>query len=423
VSARGAARRGFTLLELVMAIALTSLLIAAAMTLLVNQQRAYEAGAGDRGLQEAGQTALIALGDRIRAAGYGVDPGYALDFGDVDRVPQQGLLAPQRLAYFQSYACATPVRCRDQKAGAFGTDTDELVFVTRDPMFSRPVSSATSSEIHVRGELGRPLLAGQILQVMCLGGNRTRAYVTVARTVPAAAATPDPGKDVAIALAAGVTTGGLTTFPFQNDQLEDGCFSSGTAVLAKIDRHRFYLTAFTEETGREVPIETAGARPYLMDDSGLTNPDGSAAVAPVAQDVEDLQLTYYFPQAAAGGPVQASGATPGTSIADDVPAVTVSVPPPAIDDAPGAASRTTGSPANLLAIRVSVVVRSPELDLTLASDVQRTLPVAGNRAPSLGVPGYRRALFEETFAMPNLRSVSVVYCAIGTDPGMNRGGC
>jgi type IV pilus assembly protein PilW len=421
VRAPATAERGFTLLELVMAIALTGLLIAAAMTLLVNQQRAYEVGSGDRGLQEAGQTALIALGDRIRAAGYGVDPAYAFDFGDVDRVPQQGLLSPQRLTHFRSYACAAPVRCRDQKIGALGTSTDELVFVSRNPMFSRPVLSATKLEIRVHGELSRPLLRGQILQVMCLGGNRTRAYVTVANTVPGAA-TPDPTKDVTIPLVDGVVTGGLTTFPFQNDQLADGCFSSGTAVLARIDRHRFYVTAFTE-TGLEVPVETVGARPYLMDDPGLTNPDGSAAVTPVAQDVEDLQLTYFFPQAAAGGPIQASGATPGTNIADDSPPVTVSVPPPAIDDAPGAASRTTGSPANMVAIRASVVVRSPAFDLTLVQDPQRTLPAAGNHAASLGIPGYRRALFEETFAIPNLHSASVVYCAIGTDPGMNRGGC
>jgi type IV pilus assembly protein PilW len=421
VSTAGTPARGFTLLELVVAMAMTGLLIAAAMTLLVNQQRAYEAGSGDRGLQEAGQTALIAVGDRIRAAGYGVDPAYAFDFGDVDRVPQQALLSPQRFSYFQSYACATPVRCRDQKIGALGTGTDELVFVSRNPMFSRPVLIATKSDLRVKGELSRPLLRGQILQVMCLGGNRTRAYVTVANTVPAASP-PDSTKEVTIPLVAGVVTGLLTTFPFQNDQLADGCFSDGTAVLAKIDRHRFYVTAFTE-AGVEVPVETAGARPYLMDDTGLKNDDGSAAVTAVAQDVEDLQLTYFFPQAFAGGPVQASGATAGTNIADDSLAVTVSVPPPAIDDAPGAASRTTGSPANLVAIRVSVVVRSPEPDLTQAQDVQRTLPAAGNRTAFLGIPGYRRALFEETFTVPNLRSASVVYCAIGTDPGMNRGGC
>lgn len=415
----GARQRGFTLLELVMAIAMTGLLIAAAMTLLVNQQRAFDAGSGDRGLQEAGQTALIAVGDRIRAAGYGIDPAYALDFGDIDRVPQQGLLSPQRYSYFQSYACATTVACRDQKTGPQGTD--ELVFYSRNPMFSRPVISATATDLHVRGDLTRPLLAGQVLQVMCLGGNRTRAYVTVARAVPAAA-DPDATKDVTIPLLPGVITGGLTTFPFQNDQLADGCFSSGTAVAAKIDRHRFYVTAFTE-TGLEVPIETVGARPYLMDDPGLTNDDGSAVVTAVAQDVEDLQLTYFFPPAAAGAGIQPVGATPGTNIAGDTPAVTVSVPPPAIDDAPGAASRTTGSPANLVAIRVSVVVRSPSPDLTLASDPQRTLPTAGNRAAFLGVPSYRRALFEETFAIPNLHSASVVYCAIGTGPGMNRGGC
>jgi type IV pilus assembly protein PilW len=418
--ARPAAARGFTLLELAMAIALTGFLIAGAITLLVNQHRAFEAGTSDRGLQESGQTALIAIGDRLRVAGYGVDPAYVLDFGDTTLVPQQKLTGGQKLTYFKSYACPVAVRCRDQKAGPLSANTDEIVFATRSPMFSRPVVSASAVEIHVRGDLTRPLLAGQILQVMCLSGNRTRAYVTVGRTV-AAPAVPDPARDVTIPLAGGVITAGLPTFPFQNDQLADGCFGMGNAYVAKIDRHRFYVTAFDPD-GVEVPIETAGARPYLMDDTGLTNADGTAAVLPVAQDVEDLQLTYYFPPAFAGGPVQASGGTADVNIADDVPAVTVAVPPPAIDDAPGAASRTTGNPANLVSIRVSVVVRSPEPVANGATD-DKLLPAAANRAAFAGLPNYRRQLFEETFFLTNLRNTSVVYCDIGTDPGMNLGGC
>jgi type II secretory pathway pseudopilin PulG len=414
-----AAARGFTLLELVIAIGMTALLIGASVTLLVNQQQAYQAGAADRGLQEAGQTALVVLGDRLRAAGYGVDPAYVLDFGDLASLPQQGLRSPQKLAAFQTYRCADPVRCRDRSAGP---GSDEIVFYSRNPMFSRPVVSASGAAVRMRGDPTRPIRPGQILMVMCLSGNRSRAYVTAAAPTIAAVTPPNPANLVDVALAPGVLTAGRSTFPFQNDQLLDPCFSDGNAVVSQVDRHHYSVSWFTD-AGVQVAAQTVGARPYLMLDQGLLDGGGNPILTPVAQDVEDLQLTYFFPKNAAAGPVRPSGAAAGTSIADDVPAITVAVPPPAIDDPPEAASRTTGSPANIVAVRVSVVVRSPDPDGRLIADDDRRLPAAGNRAAFLGVSGYRRALFEDTFLLPNLQSTTVVHCAVGVGPGMNRGGC
>jgi hypothetical protein len=346
-----------------------------------------------------------------------VDPAYALDFGDMAQVPQQGLRAPAKLAHFQSYACADPVRCRDQTGAA----SDEIVFHARNPMFSRPVVSADAATVRVTGQLSKPIRPGQVLMLMCLSGNRTRAYVTAGAAIPAVSP-PDPAVQVDIALAPGVMTGGLSTFPFQNDQLVDPCFSDGNAILGRIERYRYYVTWFTD-AGAEVAPHTPGARPFLMLEQGLLDDGGDLIATPVAQDVEDLQLTYFFPKNAATGPIRPSGAVDGVNIKDDDPAVTVAVPPPAIDDPPEAPSRTTGHPNNLVAVRVSVVVRSPEPDQTLATDEHRRLPAAGNRGPFLGLPGFRRAVFEDTFVVPNLRSSTVVHCIIGVDPGMNRGGC
>jgi hypothetical protein len=425
-TSRPAAERGLTLLELVISMGMTAIIVAAAVTLFLNMHRGYNAGAGDRALQETGQTALVTVGNRvIRKAGYGIDPAYALDFGNLARVQQQALTANQKLSAFQTYACAADVRCRDQVGGATGSD--ELVLYARNPMFSRPVIAADAAAVQLRGDLTRPILPGQVLQVMCLSGSRARAYVTASAAV-AAATPPNPAAVVSVPLQPGVLTAGRSTFPFQNDQLADACFSDGNAVVAQVDRFRFFVSWY-DDAGAVVAPQTAGARPYLMLDQGLVDARGQPVLTPVAENVEDLQLTYFFAPAAANGGVRPSGATPGTSIADEVgslavgPAVTVAVDPPLLDDPLDAASRTTGHPNNVLAVRVSVVVRSPEPDLALASDAERLLPAAANRAAFLGAAYHRRALFEDTFLLPNLRSGAVIHCAIGAAPGMNLGGC
>jgi prepilin-type N-terminal cleavage/methylation domain-containing protein len=421
---RTAAERGFTLLELVISMGMTAIIVAAAVTLFLNMHRGYHAGAGDRALQETAQTALLGVGSRIRKAGYGIDPAYALDFGDLARVQQQALRSGQKLSAFQTYACAADVRCRDQVGGAAGSD--ELVLYARNPMFSRPVIRADGAHLEIRGDLTRPIRPGQVLMVMCLTDSRPRAYVTASRAVPEVIP-PDPAAAVNVFLQPGVLTAGRSTFPFQNDQLLDACFSDGNAVVAQVDRYRFFV-AWYDDAGAVVPPQTAGARPYLMLDQGLSGAAGPI-LTPVAENVEDLQLTYFFAPAAANGGIRPTGATLGTNIADEGasltvgPAMTVAVDPPLLDDPLDAASRTTGHPNNVLAVRVSVVVRSPEPDLALGSAADRELPRAANRDAFGGVPYYRRALFEDTFLLPNLQSSAVVHCAIGAAPGQNLGGC
>lgn len=409
-----AATHGYTLLELVIAMGMTSLLIASGVSLLLNQQTAYRAGATERGLQETGQMALLSVGEQVRSAGYGIDPAYAIDFGEVADVPQQGLRGTQKLGGFTTYACTTPVRCRDQVNPPDARGSDEIVFYSRNPMFSRTVAAATTGSLTLGAPVKSALHKGQVLQVMCLGGNKLRAYVTVAREVPAGAS------DVQLEPEQLVST--HTAFPYQNGQLGDSCFSTGPAVVAKIDRYRFYLGWYLED-GTVAGFQDEGARPYLMLDQGLRDTEDKAIVTPVAANVEDLQFSYYFQRAAAGGPAQISGAAPGTNLADDVFPVNVRIRPPAIDDPSDASSRSTGSPANILAVRVSVVVRTEERNIAWTAADDTSVPAIGNRDAYTGSPQYRRAVFEQTFLLPNFGSGSIVYCAIGTAAGYNLGGC
>jgi type IV pilus assembly protein PilW len=413
-TARSPARpRGFTLLELVIGMGMTVLLIAGAVTLLVNQTRFHQRGSQDRSTEEAGRMALQGFLQPLRSVGYGVDPAYAIDFGATPAAPMKALRPPAARAAVSRYACGADLACRDNTLPNL---TDEIVFYSRNLMFSRPLAGATTNTLRFTGDLTQPLLPGQVLQVACLTGAKVRAYVTVGRREdPPVVADPDAVVDVD--LAPGVTTGGLTTFPFQNDQLADPCFA-GPGVVAKIDRYRFYVSAFTD-TGNEVPVNTPGAKPYLMLDPGLVD-GGTPLRVPVAADVEDLQIVYLYPPAGAGLPHQIVGGTQSVGLGAGPFHMSLAEPPPAADDPLDAASRTTGHPVNLRGLRVIFSIRSGEPDMKYGD---RTLPPAGNRAEIPAPPGYRSVVYETTVALPNLRTGGVVNCVVGTGAGMNAGGC
>jgi len=432
VSTRLARRapRGLTLLEMIIALTVSSLTVLAATALLVSQQRAFLSGSGDRAQQEAGRMALQELTRRLRSAGYGVDNNLVFDFGATPLVPRPNQIEPiTNVSYPLDPTCNANggnVRCRDS---IDASRSDEISFLTRDPMFSRFTSAVTTSTLTVIGQLKQPMYAGQILQVSCLGGTRYRAYVTVAQGVPAPV-NPSPIAPVAIQLLPGVTSGGVPEFARENAVLADACFSLTGAlapVVTAVERSRFYVAWYADD-GSVVAAQTAGARPYLMLDQGLLGGavGGGPAPIPLAADVEDLQLAYLFHPAVAGGPVRVVGVTEGMSIADEPFPVTTTPPglPPAYDDVPDAASRTTGHPANIIGVRVAVVVRSAEADISRTSDLDRTVPAAGNRPAFLGQPNYRRSLFETTVHLPNVQSASFTYPIVNAagGQGYNLGG-
>ena len=120
---------------------------------------------------------------------------------------------------------------------------------------------------------------------MCLTSPGLRAYVTVGQyvppTIPANAAT-----NVQIPLAGGAQINGRDAFPRQNAELTDGCFSTGEAMVAKVDRFRYHVVSFFEDGTRLDPatggnVQTVGSRPYLMLDQGLID-EYQIMVDPVA---------------------------------------------------------------------------------------------------------------------------------------------
>lgn len=372
--------RGFSLSELMVALLVSSLVIAAAMTLMTGQQRAYRSGSDERQLQEAARVAMDDLTSNLRNAGFGLDPSLALDLGPLPFYVQDKAPSGQAPST-EAYQCGARVECRDRIDGP-----DELVFRLRDPMFGHRMTVAPAGNtITLDGPLPGGLRKGQVLQLVCGSGAMIWAYVTVADDV----APTDKEEDVPVTLAGG----NGAVYGAQNAFLADSCFSNvaplkadeatveASAKVLKVDLYRYFVQAFA-------------GRPYLMLDQGL----GTDTI--VSPDVEDLQVTYLFPNAAAGE--QRRGDVEGTRLSDDEKGMALSAP------ASGFPSFTTGVtdpvranhfPANVRAVRVSLVVRAPNAQGDTGLDV---LPAAGNRPALGGQPAHRRFLLETTTPVRNL---------------------
>jgi len=401
--------RGVTLIELVVAMAVSTLVAAAGVALLVSQQQAFRSGSDDRAMQETARMALEEVATGLRMAGYGLDPVLAFDFGAlagvrIDRAPAGELVA------IRAQACATPVLCRDSETGA-----DELAFRSRDPAFNHlTTAAATKTELSITGPLNAPLRKGQILQVACLSGTLEWAFVTVDAEV--AATTGIAPVTVPLENVSG------SDFPLQGDWLEHSCFQvPGQVSVLKVDRYRYFVRTF-DAAGNAVGWNTSGGRPFLLLDQGLTDAAGAAIVTPVAADVEDLQVTYLFPAAIAPA-ATAVPPTPGTRLADGEGGIdrAPAAGAPTYATLRGDPSRATNYPANLRGVRVAVSVRSAVPRPAPGSDADNLIPAAGNRrATAAAETGYRHLLFETTVAPRNLDARTPYLPANSASAGTDR---
>ena len=73
-------RRGFTLLEMLIAMGVTSIVIAVISIVLVKQSQASVKQTQQRSLEETGRQALLEIAYAVRMAGSGIDPRAAFDF-------------------------------------------------------------------------------------------------------------------------------------------------------------------------------------------------------------------------------------------------------------------------------------------------------------------------------------------------------
>jgi type IV pilus assembly protein PilW len=261
--------RGFTLIELTIAVAISLIVLAGIVAVVLSQQQAYADGHRQREAQGSARAALSFVEESLLLAGYGMDAPLALDF---DRYVAGPPLCPTDLD-----PCP-----RD------GGDADEIVFYNRNPRYWVPmdyaaapqgnawrVLSISEAEVRIRARKGDTFPENQILQAVCRAGSGF-AYFTVAANTSAA-----NDMDLPIPLKPSATTD-----PFlRQDATTAACFGGGEARLYLIDRHRFH-------------IRPVGAESFLVHDLGTDrNLDGTIDEADelvLAAGIETIQFAYIL---------------------------------------------------------------------------------------------------------------------------------
>lgn len=437
--------RGFTLVEMLVALAVSAIAIAAAVVAANAQERASHAGHRLRAAQGAAREALLILERRLPMAGYGMDAPLALDLqwykpGLVGTCPPE--LSP----------CAPDSL----------TDSDEITVYARNPAYwvTKAFGQAVTAEprgkawsvlalhgdtLTLRAHAGDQFRRGQILQLVC-AGELDYAYFTVDVTAPTPAPVTDEGTELDVKLQA---VSASDPFKRQDVAATLDCMGDpGVTLNAKpnakafqIERYRFHV--------RPVSLGNLKYQPYLMLDQGVdTDLDGDVDADDelyLVEGIESLQVAYVFAEPT----LKVAGDVPGSpvSFATGDPGITgqtvtatrfqsptelaagkndydyssfyshsTLTPPPA---------RKTNAQANVRRLLVSVVARSPEPDptgmanLSYASSNQ-LYRLNQNAAPAWitgyvagaargGDDGYQRAVVESGIALPNMLIRSMSY--------------
>lgn len=423
--------RGFTMVEILVALTVTAIALGAAIVASNAQERAYYSGNRVRAAQNSARGALLYLEQKVALAGYGMDAPLALDFG-----------------WYTPAAALCPIAAADGGCARDSTtNSDELIFYARNPAFwvdrdapetGTPKGRAwklggidtASPSVTIQAPAGAVFRRGQILQVVCSGELRY-AYFTLAETKTADAtgatiqlmaedaADPFRRQDVAAALSC-VT-------PAVKD----------SAKVFEINRFRFHV--------RPVAI---GARtdPYLVLDTG-TDTDGDLDIDLqdeylIAEGIESLQVGYVFAEPSIAVVGSTSGAAldiqPGTTAPDATTANRVvrtefpgTVPAGTFEYEPSSfykhslvilpAARRTNAQANIRRVLISIVARSPEPDATGPSNLgwtagsplfrlnQDTAPAWITDAIVGGNDGYQRAFADTGVNLPNMTARTMTY--------------
>lgn len=412
---------GFTLVEALVAMVIAAIVVTGVVAAANTQTQAGAVGARQRMAQVAGRSALLYMEQRIALAGFGIDPVFAFDFTRA--------VTP----------CPTELDpcTRDSR-----TNSDELFFYARNPAYWIPadtnlvdpagaawrIVSTTATSVTIAARAGDTFRLGQVVLEVCRGGS-FYTYGTVAANVPTLAA---PGNQL-LSLKPVVVAD-----PFLRQDLSlppatgASCFGGGTARLFLVDRYRFHV--------RPVVTSGGGLVPYLMLDTGTDQDldgdiDGDDELV-IAEGVENLQVGYLFANPAL--PTQVAGVTGATTFTSAAAGMTTVANQITTTLFPGAspatgqsvysassfygisfgppvpAPRLTDHQANIRAIRISLVTRSPGTDQSSPGDTFLPLNMTSQPAwitgrQSGGRDGYQRALLESTVQVPNMLSGGLIY--------------
>jgi type IV pilus assembly protein PilW len=423
--------RGFTLLELMVALVVTAFALSGALLMVQAQQRLFYSGSKTRQSQQGGRAALLYLEQKIPLAGFGLDPATAFDFA--------------------WYLCPGGGCTRDAVNAP-----DELIFYARSPAarvlevggattyFGRvwETVSVDSGTLTVTARGGETFAQGQIFQLVCRN-KFVYTHVTLARTHPNVAAGP-----VALELlpaSPSVLAPNVPADPFRRQDAADRaslqfkkwneCLSINPRAF-QVDRYRFYVR----------PVNMGGGRwdPYLVLDQGIDS-DGDGDIdlddeILVAEGIENLQVAYSFldPNMPAAGTVpgsQIAVPAPGSAPTNTAQTITPTEFPGAYDatkaypllksadffvpsSRPLDPKRQTNHQGNIRGVQIALVARSPEPDPGSTSNLSygfgsalwvmnfNQLPpwISGYRAANGNEDRYMRAVLTSTIELPSMAS-------------------
>jgi type IV pilus assembly protein PilW len=429
-------QRGFTLIELLVALTVTAFVMVAVFAAVNSQQKSYFDGQMQRTAQGSARSALLYMEQRLRLAGYGVEPSFAFDFG--------------------TYAGPCPA----ENAGCprdSTTNNDEVVFYSRNPSYWVPadpfqeprghawrVRSISASEVRVNARQGDVFPKGQVLSAVCRGGEYY-AYMTVSQTIgPVGADTMDlPIPLEATSIANPLRRQDVASNTAAWGSNRTSCFSDGLARLFQVDRYRFHV--------RPVALGTGGGRtlyaPYLVLDMGVdVNGDGVVDEQDemlVSEGVEVLQIGYVLanpnlpglgvaapfvatPAGAGGFGVTTSNTLTTSGFPGAAPATTDDSPYKSTSSyayllgPPSDPQRLTNHQANIRQVRLAVVTRSPSADTRSRTAVLLdstfrlfdlvTVPawISANADPG-PEDGFQRMLSETRVVLPNMMARGLTY--------------
>ena len=384
------AHRGFTLIEIMIAVGILAAVMAGISGLLIQQSLQSVKNETQRSLEDNGRLAMLDIMGAVRFAGYGISPLAAFDF---DR-----------------YACTTPGTPNSCNGG--GRDRadapDEIVMSWRDLLFARDVNGITGSgpwTVTLDRALTQPLLSGRIMQMICRSDASQAAYLKLNADAAIGATT--------LTLAIVQTSDGY--YPAVGPT--DACFSLGATSkpgLFLIERRRYYIA--NDTTGM----------PSLFRERGR----GGAEL--VQRGIEDLQLSYTIsspptltpasPNAGVTPPVSCAGVTGwvfGECVGTAGQPSHTATPTPTPDLPYDSIERYSGHPLNIRTVTVTVVARGTQ---NSPDGIGDSLPAIGNRAArAAGL--YKRGIFSVSEQVPNtLQKVNFLPVIGSTGTGYNVGG-
>jgi len=385
---------GFTLIELMISVAILAFVISGISFVLIKQSQASATQGMDRDLEESGRLAILEIGKAIRLAGYGIAPTAAFDF---DR-----------------YACTIPgtgTTCNPATVGGLTSNfprdrtdgPDELVLSYRDPTFTaRGVTSFTGGGPYtatVTPALTASLKAGRIVEVLCDGLDQVAYFALTA--------------DAAV---------GATILTMQFTANADGYYPnplpippSATAVPpacmpAASPSSLVYLT-LVERVRYFVANDTDGV-------PGLFRERGRGAPELLFRGIVDVQLTYTMTQPPPSSPFAGVVVGPVTCGPDPwtYGLCSVSGTPPEtanapdwVNDAYDSLNRYTGHPADIHGVNITVVARSAH---KAPGSSGTGVPQIANR-PARAADGYKRYVLSITEQPVNLASRGYPLLTVG----------